>query len=150
VNICWRFAKPLPGKAREENSMRFFTKSLFSVEFGARNALFSAYSGVGTLPCISNDGSSFRLYDYPRITDVIFTGPYFAPYRTCGLTSLKSRYDMVRVRRRVDYLSTQDSSKGFSATPLPLLARFNAFYSSLALSVLPFFLALRPRSVRYV
>ena len=126
------------------------TKSIFNLELISANALCLCTSGVGTLPCIQNGGSPFRFYDYPRITDVIFTGPYSAPYRTCGLTSKKSRFDMVRVRRRVDYLSTKDSSKGYSATPLPLFPLFNALFFASCLSHLSSFFALRSRSVRYV
>lgn len=132
------------------------TKFMFHLELKATNALCLQTSGVGTQPCIPNGGSPFRFYDYPRITDVIFTGPETALWCTCRLASEKPRCTIVRLWRRVDYLSSKDSSKGYSATPLTSL-----FYSCKqsirsklqALSVFQTFSSLfasRSRSVRYV
>lgn len=132
------------------------TKFLFQLELKRINALCLSASGVGTQPCIPNGGSPFRLYDYPRITDVIFTGPYFARYRTCSLTSEKSRCDTVRVRRRVDYLSSKDSSKDYSATPLTSLfcsfkhAACNPQQVRSVFQTLSSLFASRSWSVRYV
>ena len=153
MNTCWHFVKQFCCK-RRRNDMIQLTKSIFNLELISVDALCLYPSGVGTLPCIQNGGSPFRFYDYPRITDVIFTGPYFARYRTCSLTSRKSRCDTVRVRRRVDYLSSKDSSKGHFTTPLiPLFISHTQTLCSKALGViqtLSSLFASRSWSVRYV
>ena len=68
-------------------------------------------------PCIANGGSPFWFTGYPRVTGEILTGPHSHPYRYCGMTSKKSMSDMGNVRHRVDYPSTQNSSKEDAALP---------------------------------
>lgn len=129
--------------------MNLFKRRPFQLVVAHVNALCLQNCGVGTLPCTSNGGSPFWFYDYPRITDVIFTGPRLAPYPTCGLTSQKSRLGMVQAWRRVDCLSTQDSSKGYSATPRPHSFTPLSFLLSCLRHLCAFF-TLRSWSVRYV
>ena len=69
-------------------------------------------------PCIANGGSPFWFTGYPRVTGEILTGPHSHPYRYCGMTSKKSMSDMGNVRHRVDYPSTENSSKEDAALPL--------------------------------
>ncbi len=113
----------------------------FAVEACGQIHILGNNSGVATQPCIPDGGSPFRFYDYPRVTDAIFTGQSLGTRHHCGMTSQKSIGDGYRTLRRVDSLSTRNSSKAFSATPLPFSA-FPRVYSA--------YPALRPGSVRYV
>lgn len=135
--------------------MLFSDKFSFPLEVKYQKALCSVSSGVGTLPCIPDGGSPSWYHDYPRITDAIFTGQHLAIYSTCGLTSTKSSCYRWQVLRRVDYLSTKDSSKGYSATPLSsffssVSILFPLYLAQLSLSSLRQFFASRSWSVRHV
>lgn len=133
--------------------MLTFIKMTFPVELRVQMDILTNISGVVTQPCISDGGSPFRYHDSPRVTDVIFTGQNRGASAYCSMTSKKSMTHWHLILRRVDYFSTMNSSKGFSATPLTFslaLSHVTSFIIQARLSCDRLFLALRSGSVRYV